>query len=548
MKRREVSTVNRQPSRQKSTMNYRKPQRYFEKSGVVNPAVSYYVPLDNVTNMDKQDIKTMVDLGRYFTIFAPRQSGKTTFFTSFCRALERDPDYVTIMLSFQDYKPLDKAAFYSMIQHAIAEQLVQRLELIRCEKLDVVQEMLHEHRLTDHIAFRTFFEQLNTTLPPKRVIMFIDEFDGIPPGELENFLTTVRELYQKYKMQNKKVLYSIGLVGIRNITKLIVGGVSPFNIADQVKLPLFSLQNIHDLYQQHTEETNQPFTEEALRAVYAETAGQPWLVNRVGTILTVNIKPETTDPITAEDVDRAIDYLLKERNSHFDNLLEKAKLYKETFVSIVFNGVDYNPDDEDQSWLEQYGLIKADHDKAQIANPIYTKRFLKAFFQASEASTDLSYTGYFTPDGLLNMEAILSDFEEYIVQIGVNAFYARQKPYEKTGQFLLTAWLYQFVQGGQGELRYEIPTGPGRMDILLTYRGHKYIIETKLNRSKLQTTLEKALDQISRKYLLTERVHEGYLVLFDLKTTVGEHYDPQRSLIRGKEIVSFLIGIRKPAA
>jgi hypothetical protein len=85
----------------------------------------------------------------------------------------------------------------------------------------------------------------------------------------------------------------------------------------------------------------------------------------------------------------------------------------------------------------------------------------------------------------------------------INAFYARQKPYEKTGQFLLTAWLYQFVQGGQGELRYETPTGPGRMDILLTYRGHKYIIETKLNRSKLQTALEKALDQISRKYLLT---------------------------------------------
>ncbi|MDI6792714.1 MAG: hypothetical protein QME81_07605 [bacterium] len=44
-------------------MNYKKPKRYFEKSGVVDPTVSYYVPLENVTNMDNQDIKTMVNLG-----------------------------------------------------------------------------------------------------------------------------------------------------------------------------------------------------------------------------------------------------------------------------------------------------------------------------------------------------------------------------------------------------------------------------------------------------------------------------------------------------
>ena len=62
-------------------MNYKKPKRYFEKSGVVDQKASYYVSMENVTNMDKQDIKTMVDLGRYFSIFAPRQSGKTTFYT-----------------------------------------------------------------------------------------------------------------------------------------------------------------------------------------------------------------------------------------------------------------------------------------------------------------------------------------------------------------------------------------------------------------------------------------------------------------------------------
>ena len=51
---------------------YRKPKRVFEKSGLVVPEMSYYVPLENVVNADKHDIQTMIDRGRYFSIFAPR--------------------------------------------------------------------------------------------------------------------------------------------------------------------------------------------------------------------------------------------------------------------------------------------------------------------------------------------------------------------------------------------------------------------------------------------------------------------------------------------
>ena len=524
-------------------MQYKKPKRIFEDSGTVDPKMSYHVELENVVNTKNKDIKTMVDMGRYFSIFAPRQSGKTTFFEDFCHELEKDAAYVAILLSFQIYKNINSKRFYQLIQRDIYEQLINRLDYVNCPKLDDVKAYLDSHNISDHTSFRELFEELNRMVKFKKIVIFIDEFDGIPLSELENFLTTLRELYQRYKKHTDKALYSVGLVGIRNITKLIVGGVSPFNIADQVKLPPFTLKNVHDLYAQYTEETNQPFTEEAIKKVYEETAGQPWLVNRIGTILTINIKPETTNPITAQDVEKGIRFLLKERNSHFDNLLEKAKLYKETFVKITFNGVEYNPDDEDQSWLEQYGLINEKNDKAVVANTIYKRRFLKAFFQESGAIADTSYNAYFGSDGFLNMEAILSDFEEYIIQIGVNAFYKNQKPYEKTGQFLLTAWLYQFVEGGKGELRYEVPSGLGRMDILLIYHGHKYIIETKINRSSLDKTIEKAIDQLCSKYLLTERADEGYVVVFDVKTMVGEVSTPQKRQVDGKEILSFNIGI-----
>ncbi len=526
--------------------DYRQPVRSFENSGSVNPNESYYVPLANVTNTKKQDMKTMVDQGRYFSIFAPRQSVKTTFLELFCEELEEDPKYIAITLNFQKFKNLDKKTFYSRIQKKLYKQLTHRLTVLDCEKLDEIKSFLAGHDLTDHISFGDLFETLNDIIEFKKIVFFIDEFDGIPEDELEDFLNTIRDLYLEYKRVKQKALYSVGLVGIRNVTKLIVGGVSPFNIADQVDLPAFSLKMVENLYAQHTTETHQPFTEGAVKKVYEETEGQPWLVNRLGTILTVDIKPGTVAPIDEQDVEKAIKLFLKEKNDHFENLYEKAKLYKETFVEIVFDHVEYNPDDADQTWLEQYGLIKDRDGHAVVSNNIYKARYLKSFFKEAKAYEDISLPGYVMPGNILDMGRILIRFEQYIAQIGVNAFYKNKKPYEKTGQFLLTAWLYQFVRAGAGELPYEVNSGLGRMDILLTYKGKKYIVETKMNRGNLSSIQKEGILQVTEKYMATESVQNAYLVIFDTKTTVGEKCEPKQHRVDDKNITIVTIGIGRP--
>ncbi|UCH97127.1 MAG: AAA-like domain-containing protein [Candidatus Aminicenantes bacterium] len=533
----------------KTIHTYRKPKRVFEKSGMVNPEMSYYVPLENVVNTDNQDIQTMIDRGRYFSIFAPRQSGKTTFFKETCRQLHRDPTYVTIKLSFQDYKSLNKSQFYALIQQELYEQLLLRLEEVNCEKTNEVKQFLKDHHLTDHISFRLLFEKLNQLIQFKKIVIFIDEFDGIPVSELENFLTSIRGLYQKYKEVKQKALYSVGLVGIRNITKLVVGGVSPFNIADQVQLPSFSLENVRRLYQQYTEETNQPFTQVAVKKVYEETAGQTWLVNRLATILTINIKPATIEPINEKDVETAIRVLLSERNDHFDNLYEKAKEYKETFVQVVFDHVKYRADHEDLSCLEQHGLIKKKGDLAVVANNIYKARYVETFFDEVNVSLsgEIPITDYLLPNGSIDMKRLLLNFNQYIAQIGVNAFHEKKKPYEKTGEFLLTAFLYQFAGKGKGELRYQVKTGLGIMDIILTYNERKYIIETKVNRFDDITVIQQeGITQLTGKYLAPEAVDEGFLVIFDTKTHVGALCTPQVHQLENHKITSFKIGIGRP--
>jgi len=144
------------------------------------------------------------------------------------------------------------------------------------------------------------------------------------------------------------------------------------------------------------------------------------------------------------------------------------------------------------------------------------------------------------------MESILYDFEAYIIQIDVNAFYAQGKPREKTGQFLLTAWLYPFVEQGRGELRHEVSSGLGRLDMLLTWRGRKYIVETKLNHGRLARAISQAIDQVAGKYLASERCDEGYVVVFDPKRSVGDLLDPEQRTVDGRQVSVFIIGIGNP--
>jgi len=182
---------------------YQKPKRTFEKSGLVIPEQSFHVYLENVTNTDNEDIRTMIDKGRYFTIFAPRQSGKTTFFYNFCRFLESDPLYIPILLSFQTCQNLSSDAFYKSIHRNIKKQTTDRLKKLNCKELDDVIHCFNESPIDNHTSFYYFFETLNDIIHQKKIIIFIDEFDGIPLSELENFLMVLRDLYQNYKPKRK---------------------------------------------------------------------------------------------------------------------------------------------------------------------------------------------------------------------------------------------------------------------------------------------------------------------------------------------------------
>ncbi|MCP4688356.1 MAG: hypothetical protein GY859_09905 [Desulfobacterales bacterium] len=58
-------------------------------------------------------------------------------------------------------------------------------------------------------------------------------------------------------------------------------------------------------------------------------------------------------------------------------------------------------------------------------------------------------------------------------------------------------------------------------------------------------TIDDALEQLTEKYLLPERVDHGYIVMFDPKTRVGELCKPEIHQVGDREVLSFNIGIGK---
>src|SRR4051812_31833827 len=81
---------------------------------------------------------------------------------------------------------------------------------------------------------------------------------------------------------------------------------------------------------------------------------------------------------------------------------------------------------------------------------------------------------------------------------------------------MLMAFLQRIVNGG-GRVEREYGLGRGALDLMITWQGERHAIEVKLRRDT--QTEERALEQVAR-YLDSAGLEEGWLVLFDLRSTL----------------------------
>jgi len=499
--------------------------RYFNTYGPVNEQDHYVVPRQALVT----ELIAQIERGTYFTIFAPRQMGKTTLLRALEEILAPKPDYLPLMLSFEVYESATVEDFLQSISKEVLRRVIAALQVLNDERASLLRDRQDQLVATDFVQLRDLFLTLSDLLPEKRLVFLIDEFDGTPLEAISGLLQIWRHIY--LTQNPPRTIHSIALIGLQNIATLNLGRSSPFNIARQVRLHSFTLAQVTDLLGQYTTESGQPFTPEATAALYDLTAGHPFLVNRLAAIITEELATDRTQPITPVAVDRAQRKLVRETNYNFETLGRHARAHPDEILAILFGRViPFNLNNPLVSTLYMQGIIsESATESCQIANPIYRQvliaylRPLNFGLQGDMLANGFDFRKLVTADGL-DLKAILSNFRQFVERRGKEAFKVSPMPQEATGQYMLMAYLDSVLRQIGGVVYTEVPSGDGRLDLIVVFQEQRYIIETKIWRGAAY--FDRGLEQMQQ-YLTSEGVNEGYYVLSHARPNVYGQLDQQ---------------------
>ena len=524
--------------------------RRFGTQGPVNPEQHYIVARkEELTEFIKR-----VKEGRYIVIFAPRQTGKTTFFQRAVAALTaEDLTCFPIQLNFEIYVDCSRSEFYNFLTKQICKE-IKRVFQKRGEALDEpLKHFLDNAQITNHLSMMEFFEGVQHFLKTgenwQKVVLIIDEFDGIPTSALKGFLHAFRHTYITHA--TLQCPHSLGIVGVKSIAQLDYDrSVSPFNIHDDFALPNFTLAQVRELFGQYTAEVGQAFVPEVIESIHRQTGGQPFLVNRFAQILTEEMEIPKTETLTMTHFSEAHIQLLDENNTNLTHLITNIRRNPrfESFLMRILlyeEGVPFNLRNELINELATYGVLARGTDRmCKIANPVYLHCIIQAFkpivngLERDYFLEDTDGFQYLTPTGQIQIERLLDNFRDFITRAGFRILQVPETPQKFIGQYLLFAYLDQFVAGVNGVMYMEVPTGRGRMDLLILHNQRKYIVETKIWRSDRSYSQGK---QQLAVYLSTEGVAEGYYVVFDHREAPEPRTETET--INGLTIRSYVIPV-----
>ena len=143
--------------------------RRFWTQGPVNAQEHYVVSRsDEIADLIKR-----VDEGRYVVLFAPRQTGKTTFFQDALAAIvadsitEQAADYFPIQLNFDVYKNTSVTDFYGNLYHDICEEIENLFQQRGGTPSEALSQFLVDTKLTNPHEMRRFFRHLERLLMPR---------------------------------------------------------------------------------------------------------------------------------------------------------------------------------------------------------------------------------------------------------------------------------------------------------------------------------------------------------------------------------------------
>jgi hypothetical protein len=497
--------------------------RRFNTTGPCRLEYDYMIPPERRL----PEAVALVDQQAYFALHAPRQTGKSTTMIALARRLTEAGRYAALYFTCEEASvfPDDIGAAERLIVSRIAGSAELHMpEALRPPPREEAEpgEILGTH-LTRWAK-----------VCPRPLVLIFDEIDSLEGSSLKAVL---RQLRAGFYERPAAFPWSIVLCGMRDVRDykaasgggpVRLGSSSPFNIKQaSLRLGNFAEAEVSELYAQHTAETGQRFTEDAIGRAWELTEGQPWLVNALAQEVVEKLRVPPAEPISAVHIDDAKERLILARATHLDSLL--ARLHEDRVQRVlepILAGelAEQDPLDDDYRYVGDLGLI-AQGVVPRIANPIYREIILRVLAVGTERSITVDPHSYVAPDGRLDMARLLADFADFWRENG--DILAGRMPYpEVASQLVLMGWLHRLVNGG-GFIDREVGIGRKRIDLLVRWpyadaSGKRAVQRTALelkvwrDRDKKGDPTPQGLVQLDD-YLGRFGLDEGVLVVFDCR-------------------------------
>ncbi|MBI4647055.1 MAG: AAA-like domain-containing protein [Bacteroidia bacterium] len=398
---------------------------------------------------------------RYFTIWAPRQTGKSTYFRLLANKLNT-AGHKTLHINVENFLSANEASFLKFLCS----------EWNECFKTDIQTTLFSE--------FYKFVKDHNK----EKFVLIIDEVEGLNPEIFGQFLHTIRNLYH---FRESHCLKSVVLVGVSNILGIVQDNASPFNIADNLEVTYFTEKEVFELLQQHEDETGQQFDKKVKLKIFEITAGQPGLVNGFAERLVQECgdKPliEYSDYLEVEHW-----YLHKAIDKNVANIVNKAKEYHRFVEQLLFTekSIPYNIDREAIKFLHVNGIITDDeNNKVKFWVPLYKKRLYNAFYpylngEKENIAGSLITKHYIDSAGKLDIEKL-----DYVKRNSFRPFREKDKKgaYKSIKEAALIysfeTYIQAFIDEFEGKCYREADTGLGKSDMIVNLTGEELLFETK---------------------------------------------------------------------
>lgn len=389
----------------------------------------------------------------------------------------------------------------------------------------------------------------------KPLILLIDEFDALPPAILDRLVSAFRKIYLA---REAYTLHGLALIGVRAALGVDSPRGSPFNVQRSLHIPNLTRDEVLDLFAQYQAESGQAIEPAVVERVFTVTRGQPGLVGWFGELLTEKYNPDPKAPIGLAHWERV--YMLAcqvEPNNTVLNLIKKARGPHREQVMQLFGRADvpFSFDDEACNYLYLNGIIDYQETLGAGGLPTTVCRFSSPFIQLrlyNALTHDLfgnrlpvlplepldTLADVFSP-AELDMAALLRRYRAYLARLAAKG----QDPWkgqprrqdlnltEAAGHFHLYAWLQDALRG-RCVVSPEFPTGNGKVDLLVRGEGKVGLIEVKSFRAMHE--LPRAREQAAR-YAQQQGLTTATLALF-----VQSDDESVLSALSGEEVLSGL--------